>query len=293
MYIKALFATACLAVIVLCGVFITRQIGFESDQPAGWGDVLTLISIISAGFIAACTLLYANHQVTKERQRIAHAQAKIIYETIAPISRIAITSFAVGLSNIDAINFTNFCEFDPNNEKQLNARRDWFIYHCNSQLALTPQVPNLLGELPVLYHHSTELGDAALSACKLVIQIRKDLEGFTKKSRETQVADYQESPESEKRDFCKLIVNFADAPLKIEELRQNIPGVKFHPNFSPAIWKGFKVYLKSTLEINYTSADLETDNKAFVMMFEEIKQHFAIKMKRHQTAATQLWHADN
>lgn len=292
MYIKALFATACLAVIVLCGVFITRQIGFESDQPAGWGDVLTLISIISAGFIAACTLLYANHQVTKERQRIAHAQAKIIYETIAPISRVAMTSFAVGLSDVGVINFANFCEYDPNNGNQLNARRDWFVDHCNNQLRKTPQVPNLRGELPVLYHHSTELGDAALSAYKLVVKIQKDLEDFAKISRETQVEKYQHYSDNEKRAFCALIADFADTPLKIEELRQRIPGVKFQPGFSPALWNRFKVLLKNTLEINYTDADLEVDNKAFVRMFEEIKQHFIGEVIKHHAAATQDWRTD-
>lgn len=79
MFIKPLRATACLAFLTLCGVSITSLIGFDADQPSGWGEVLTLISILAAGFIAACTLFYANHQAKKERERIAYARAKTLF----------------------------------------------------------------------------------------------------------------------------------------------------------------------------------------------------------------------
>ncbi|MBL1274446.1 MAG: hypothetical protein COB25_018540 [Oceanospirillales bacterium] len=148
MFIKALLATACLAVIALCGVFITRQIGFDSNQPAGWGDVLTLISILSAGLIASLGLLYAENQSKKERERIAYAHAKTLFREFEVCHTPAICALHSYMETEQRAPILS--EF---------FKESWVL--IKSVLRTCPKDLIKFREANLLYHHQDNLGDSA------------------------------------------------------------------------------------------------------------------------------------
>lgn len=287
MFIKALVATACLAVVTLCGVFIARLLGFDSDQPAGWGDMLTLISILSAGLIASLGLFNAHNQAKKERERIALAQAKIIFETLAPIHLTSTASFAWSMASESGTTFANFFEGDPKDKKYLSENYQGFIDLCDALIPNVPEPPNFLRDLPVLYHHSNKLGDAFMGTCLLIAEIRKGLRKYVKISKEEHTKNYQASPEIEKTIFFNLIANLAKAPIEIENLRQMIPDAiptTFHHH---DIVKGLYKSLEMFQAIDFTNANQMVDDKKLFEMFRLTEQYFRGQAQGHSATVVQ------
>lgn len=275
MFIKPLVVTACLAFLTLCGVSITSMIGFDADQPSGWGEILTLISILAAGFIAACTLFYANHQAKKERERVAYAGAKTLFrefELITIPAQIALAKYFEAEEERD-----QYIKAQPSAAQipSRSSRREFFsevMKHVEEVNQILPKFVTNFREASPLYQHQSELGDKATNVIISLQRLDYIIPKFISDSDAGMALDYECGKDKELI-AAKIytIMRTLSAVLRdLEKFRVILKATEYRQNKNKQLLENL-----ATLAIRDADApNKPVQNYDYIELFSALYKHF-------------------
>lgn len=260
------------ATISIALVLTALQFGWV-EKTASSGDVLTLASIIVAAGIAGYGWWRADRNTRKERERIAKADAVILYRKLADAGVVA-TALLVYFT---ASPFGNLLVSFPTSPGKIKAGATkinllelyaWIRLGAQAMIGKIPDIHAWYGDLRSMYADNVTLGDTFMNIFVSIEELKMVLGKFADTSPEKSVESFVLHPDRQEREFHLLMALAVGICLNREESRKLLDGVDFDPRITLTDMAAVKRCLYEFIGKNHAHDDGEVTAEEYLKMLK-------------------------
>ncbi|MFT6509842.1 MAG: hypothetical protein ACJAVO_001981 [Parvibaculaceae bacterium] len=206
-------------------VFVALQLGWVA-KVASLGDVLTLGSIVVAAILAFFGWRRADKVACEERERIAKADAVIMYKRLNPVNGAAM-HLLVNFVSPDSPKFAAH-SLDPNIRNEANKSYAQLWGDLCSLQDLIPNTDEYFHSLRSFYIYKHELGDKFLNVLSAIQILNMNFEKYSEHVCRNDMSCFCEMPNDQKRTFFKIFEDVVLFLILLEDCRNELESVELY-----------------------------------------------------------------
>ena len=262
---------ACGSIVIASVVFTFQRFEIVGDK-ASLSDAITLGSVFFAGLLAVFGWLIVEGREKRERERIAKADAVILYRKMSDAARYGVALLFYLTAAPSGNLFKWFATPSVTNEGDLLKLYEGMQRLMKQVHQGLPNTANCIEDLSSLYVFNTALGDCFMEAVLSIQELELHLSSYLGRSSIELSRRFANSPEREKRLFFNIVGWAAHVCVNLESSRKMLEGVQFsvEPSMRNFVEYGNRLRDVSGRENPFAGAgeDAEVDAESYVKVFE-------------------------
>ena len=262
--------------VVVGGLVLAFQRFEIIGKTANLGDVLTLGSLMSAIVLAGIGWLFVWSREKAERERIAKADAVILYRRLSSTANFGVAVLIYFTANKHGNLLDRFPSFNGEDQEELNKIFNWFHNLGTHILPKLPDTDRCFECVHSLYVHDIEFGNLFMEALLSTVEFRRDFLKYIEVDPAKRAAGFSARIKMEVGGFADLVASAARVCVCLEKARVELGSIEFEPEPSSIHFLGYCKSLYETLgkenpfsnSKNISQNDLQIDPEVYAEVFQ-------------------------